>query len=419
MISSDCTRTWAATVHEHGETLFRVGDRGLHMVSIGEFGDHIAEFTRHGSIHHALSAGDTLSDQGVPLLESFPVVFGSYAVSDIPGFRFLLIVVAVGIGVIASKFLVRLIGRPVAQRVSRQSVAQTIVRGVRVGTIVIALLVGLWAAGVQLPDFIVAGAVFSAVVGVILAPLIGNFINGVFILADQPFEIGDMIELEDGTTGFVDDITIRYTKIFTLDNTFLVVPNGNMRDRDVTNFSAEDERTRRSIDILVTYESDIDVARRQIQQAARDCEAVIDGGPDIRVGVARYTASPDCRIHEFGDNGVLLRLRYWVKKPYKLAKVQSDVNERIRARFADVDVTMAYPHRHLVFDETSGVARVSGQDTMGSVGADSSSDSSESATDAAASLRSVEGSESSTDGSAPADTTRSLADDDSPTDREE
>ncbi|QWC20648.1 mechanosensitive ion channel family protein [Halorubrum sp. 2020YC2] len=277
---------------------------------------------------------------------------------DLPGASLLTVLASVALGVVVANFIVRLIGRPVARRVSRQSVAQTIVRGVRVGTIAAALFVGLNAVGFQFADLLLGTAVFSAVIGIILAPLVGNFINGVFILADQPFEIGDMIQLEDGTTGFVEDITIRYTKIFTLDNTFLVVPNGAMRERDVTNFSAEDERTRRSIDVLVTYSSDVSEARRLVERAARDSEAVIDGGPDIRIGVARYMAGPDCRIHEFGDNGVLLRLRYWVKKPYKLAKVQSEVNTRIRERFAEADVEMAYPHRHLVFDDTSGVARV-------------------------------------------------------------
>ncbi|RLM63978.1 mechanosensitive ion channel family protein [Halorubrum sp. Atlit-8R] len=278
--------------------------------------------------------------------------------ADLPGAGLLTVVASVAVGVVLANFLVRLIGRPVAQRVSRQSVAQTIVRGVRAGTIAAALLVGLSAAGFQFEELLLGTAVFSAVIGIVLAPLVGNFINGVFVLADQPFEIGDMIELEDGTAGFVEDITIRYTKIFTVDNTFLVVPNGTMRERDVTNLSAEDERTRRSIDVLVTYESDIPEARRRIERAARDCDAVIDGGPDIRIGVARYMAGPDCRLHEFGDNGILLRLRYWVKKPYKLAKVQSDVNTEIRERLADADVEMAYPHRHLVFDDTSGVARV-------------------------------------------------------------
>ena len=288
----------------------------------------------------------------IPLYDWVPWLAG------IPGTLVLFVLLVVAVGVVLSNVLVRLLGRPVARRFARQSVAQTVIRGIRAGTIVGALLFALWAVGVRFTDVLLIGTVLSAVVGIILAPLIGNFINGVFILADQPYEIGDMIELDDGTQGFVDDITIRYTKIFTLDNTFLVIPNGNMRDRDVINYSAEDERSRQTIDVLVTYESDVSRGRQLVERAARDCEAVIDGGPDIRIGVARYNASPDCRIHEFGDDGVLLRLRYWVKKPYKLGKVQSDVNTRIRELLADADVEMAYPHRHLVFDDTSGVARV-------------------------------------------------------------
>ncbi|GAA0525189.1 Mechanosensitive ion channel [Halorubrum aquaticum] len=287
-----------------------------------------------------------------------PIVEWSSWLAAIPGVRLLVVVLSVAAGALLARVIVRVIGRPVARRFSRQSVAQTVVRGVRVGTITASFLTGLWVVGFQFTDLLIGTAVLSAVVGIILAPLVGNFINGVFILADQPFEIGDMVELDDGTQGFIEDITIRYTKIFTLDNTFLVVPNGTMRERDVINYSAEDERTRRSIDVLVTYECDVTEARRLIERAARDCEAVIDGGPDIRIGVARYTASPDCRIHEFGDDGVLLRLRYWVKKPYKLGKVQSDVNIRIRERLADTGIEMAYPHRHLVFDDTSGVAEV-------------------------------------------------------------
>ena len=280
------------------------------------------------------------------------------ALGSLPGVRLLIVALSIAVGAALSRVVVRLIGRPVARQFSRQSVAQTIVRGVRLGTVTAAFLTGLWVVGFRFTDLLIGTAVLSAVVGIILAPLVGNFINGLFILADQPFEIGDMVELDDGTKGFVDDITIRYTKIFTLDNTFLVVPNGNIRERDVVNYSAEDERTRRRIDVLVTYESDVTAARRLIERAARDCDAVINGGPDIRIGVARYVAGPDCRLHEFGDDGILLRLRYWVKKPYKLAKVQSDVNTNIRERLAGANVEMAYPHRHLVFDETSGVARV-------------------------------------------------------------
>ncbi len=277
-----------------------------------------------------------------------------------PGHRLLAAILVVAGGVWLSKLLVRLLGRPIARQFDRQSVAQTVLGGVRGITIGSALVVAASLVGFGIGDIVLQVAVFSAVVGIILAPIVGNIINGVFVLADQPFEIGDMIELDDETRGFVDDITIRYTKIFTLDNTFLVIPNGNIRERDVVNYSAEDERTRLSLDVLVTYESDIPEARRLIERAARDTDNVIEGGPDIRVGSARYPANPGTLIADYSDNGILLRLRYWVKKPYKIAAVESAVRTKIREAFAASDATteMAYPHQHLVFDDTSGEAQV-------------------------------------------------------------
>ena len=277
-----------------------------------------------------------------------------------PGHRILAAVLVVGLGVWLSKLFVRLLGRPIAQRFTRQSLAQTVLGGIRGLTIGVALIIAGSLIGLRLGDIVLSVTVFSAVVGIVLAPIVGNIINGVFVLADQPFEIGDMIELDDNTRGFVDDITIRYTKIFTLDNTFLVIPNGNIRERDVVNYSAEDERTRLTLDVLVTYESDISEARRLMEMAARDTENVIKGGPDIRVGSGRYPANPGAFIADFGDDGILLRLRYWVTKPYKIATVESAVRTEIRKRFAAAEATtvMAYPHQHLVFDDTSGEAKV-------------------------------------------------------------
>ena len=276
------------------------------------------------------------------------------------GMEYLVALVALVAGIYLSKYVLRLLGRPIARQFTRPSIAQTVLRGVRLSAIVLTLFFAGWLAGLGFPDIVLSVAVFSAVVGIILAPLVGSIINGLFVLADQPFEIGDMIELDDGTEGFVEDMTIRYTKIFTLDNTFLVIPNANIRDRDVTNYSAEDERTRLSLPLLITYESDLSQARRLMERAARRSDAVIDGGPDIRIGSARYPASPTCYVDEYADDGVLLILRYWAKKPYRLTSVRSEVQTNIWEALEDdgVDVDVAYPHQHLIFDETSGRAEV-------------------------------------------------------------
>ena len=281
-----------------------------------------------------------------------------------PG-RVTLAIVVLVTGWYLSKVVVRFIGRPVAQRFQRPSMTRTVLRGIRFSTIFLAFLVAALILGFEPENIIISVTIFSAVVGVILAPIAGSIINGLFVLADQPYEIGDLIELVDvEKRGYVEDITLRYTKIFTVDNALLVIPNSAMRERDVLNYSAEDERTRLSLDVDVTYEGDLDQARDLIVRAAREVDDVIKGGPSIRVGSARYHAGPRCQIVAFGDHGVHLRLRYWVRNPYHLQRVRSEVHERVWSALqeAEIDVEIPYPHSHIVFDDTSGQASVSVDD---------------------------------------------------------
>ena len=263
-----------------------------------------------------------------------------------------------------SALLVRLLGRYVARRFHRPSITKTILRGIRAFVLFLAAAAAASVLGFQASNILLSVGVFSAVLGIVLAPIVGSVINGLFVLADQPYEIGDMIELVEpgqqglGQQGYVEDMTLRYTKIFTLENTFLVIPNSAMRERDVINYSAEDERSRLSLELLVTYECNIERARAIMEKAAREVPEVIEGGPDIRVGSARYPAAPVAYIREYADHGVLLDLRYWVKNTYYLGRVRSKINERIWSEIEDADVEIAYPHQHLIFDETSGQAQV-------------------------------------------------------------
>jgi small-conductance mechanosensitive channel len=263
---------------------------------------------------------------------------------------------------LAARLLVHLFGRRIARHFERPSLTRVALSGIRIGVYIFGMLTILRIFGLDLGSIALSVTVFSAVVGVILAPIVGSIISGVFLLADQPYEIGDMIELTGqgpGTRGFVEDITLRYTKIFTLDNTFLVVPNGEMRSRDVINYSAEDTRVRLQLDVLITYESDLAAAREKIERSARAVDGVISGGPGIRIGGARYPASPQCLISEFADNGILLRLRYWIQEPYRIQTIKSVVKTNIWEAFEGEDVEIAYPHSHLVFDDTSGELQLS------------------------------------------------------------
>jgi Small-conductance mechanosensitive channel len=269
-------------------------------------------------------------------------------------------VVVVVLAWLLSRLAVRVFSRRIAQYFSRPSLSRVALGAIRGGIFLFALLTVLRIYGLDLGNIALSLTVLSAVLGVVLAPIVGSFISGVFLLADQPYEIGDLIELsERDTRGYIDDITLRYTKIFTLDNTFLVIPNGEMRSRDVVNYSAEDSRVRQTLEVLVTYESDVTEARQRMEGSARAVEGVVTGGPSIRVGAARYPAGPECLIGSFADSGVLLRLRYWASEPYRLETIRSQVQTRVWDAFEGGDIEIAYPHSQMVFGEHSGELQVS------------------------------------------------------------
>ncbi|MFW6448911.1 MAG: mechanosensitive ion channel family protein [Halobacteriota archaeon] len=267
-------------------------------------------------------------------------------------------IVAVAVVILSwvlGRALVRFAGRPVARRFERPSVTRAVLQVIRASVVAVGLMIAGALVGFSPGEILLSVTVFSAVLAVVLAPVVRRFIGGMFVLADQPYEIGDMIEIVDtGMRGFVEDVTLRYTKLFTLDNTFIVVPNSNILERDIVNYSAEDKRTRQEVDIVVTYEGELTAARRRIEAVTAEVDGVIGGGPAIRIGSTRYPAEPVCLINAFGDHGVHLRLRYWIRDPFVLFRVRSDVLEAVFAAVEDTEVEIAYPHSHLVFDETSG-----------------------------------------------------------------
>jgi small-conductance mechanosensitive channel len=278
---------------------------------------------------------------------------------QLPGANVLLALLIVVAGWYLSGLLASALRGNVTRRFRRRSVANLALRGVRAVVVLGALFVALPVLGFDAGNVLVSVTVISAVIGVVLAPLAQNAVSGMLVLVNRPYEIGDMIEIVDqDRRGYVDDITLRYTRIVTLDNTFLLIPNETITERDVVNLSGEDERTRVSVEFTVTYEGDLERARERAEGVISDIDGVLTGGPEIRIGSFRYPARPRALIAGFDDHGVRVDLRFWVRRPYLPLEMRSTVHEALWEAFEDADVEIPYPHTHLVFDETSGRARV-------------------------------------------------------------
>lgn len=138
-------------------------------------------------------------------------------------------------------------------------------------------------------------------IGLALQGSLSNFAGGVLILLLKPFEVGDyIIEDTNKNEGTVKEIQIFYTKLSTIDNKTIVIPNGILTNNSLTNATAKDER-RLDLKVDISYEASIKEAKAVIEKILKNDEAVLQD-EDINVFV-----------DALGESSVVLGVRAWTK----------------------------------------------------------------------------------------------------------
>ena len=138
-------------------------------------------------------------------------------------------------------------------------------------------------------------------IGLALQGSLSNFAGGVLILLLKPFVVGDyIIEDTNGKEGTVKEIQIFYTKLSTIDNKTIVIPNGMLTNNSINNATAKDER-QLDLRVGISYDADIRQAKNVIEKLLEKDECIIKN-EQINVFV-----------HELADSAVVLGIRAWVK----------------------------------------------------------------------------------------------------------
>ena len=152
--------------------------------------------------------------------------------------------------------------------------------------------------GIPMTSFSAIVAAAGLAVGLALQGSLSNFAGGVLILIFRPFSVDDFISA-DGVSGTVIDITILYTIIKTPDGLRIVVPNGNLSNAVVTNYSVEPLR-RVDIKIGVAYDSDLEKVEQTLLSLTEGNELILgdDKAPVVVPG-------------EYADSSINLTLRVW------------------------------------------------------------------------------------------------------------
>ena len=165
--------------------------------------------------------------------------------------------------------------------------------------------------------------------------IIENFVAGIFILKDKPFEVGDYIEW-NGNGGIVRQIDLRVSKLDTWDNEQLTVPNGELANAVVKNTQAHDTR-RVTVDIGVDYGSDVDKAREIILEEAAAIDGVLED------------PAPAAPLTTLGDSAIVFNARMWINPQETGAGgVKHKFTETVMDRFDEADIGFPYPHTQVV-----------------------------------------------------------------------
>ena len=202
---------------------------------------------------------------------------------------------------------------------------------------IIALLVGLTQAGVDLGGLAIVSGALALGIGFGLQEIANNFVSGLILLFERPIRAGDFVTVGD-IEGFVRKISIRATEIETLDNQNVLVPNSELVSGRVTNWVLRDPHGRIRLVVGVAYGSDVEKVRDILQDVAcRHPEVITDG----------RAPAPRALFMGFGDSSLDFELRCRINRIDRRFAVASDLNFQIDAEFRNAGVSIPFPQRDL------------------------------------------------------------------------
>jgi len=197
-------------------------------------------------------------------------------------------------------------------------------------------IIALEVMGIDLTSLAVLGGAIGIGIGFGLQKITSNFISGLILLFEKSVEEGDLIELSDGTYGFIRQTGARYNLLETFDGKEIMIPNEDFITNRVVNWTYSNKRGRIAIPIGVSYESDIEKARSIILEAA------------INHPRSSKEEPPQCHLREYGESSVNFLLYFWVDDVTTgLYEPQSDVMRSIWKKFKQHNIVIPYPQRDL------------------------------------------------------------------------
>jgi small-conductance mechanosensitive channel len=201
--------------------------------------------------------------------------------------------------------------------------------------IVVAVLIGLPAVGIDLTTLSVFGGALGVGLGFGLQKIAANYISGFIILLDRSIRIGDSVAVS-GERGQVTRITTRYTVLKNNAGTESIVPNEVLMGSVVQNETLSDKRVRVALPVQISYGSNLERAMAILVESAKAQPRVLFDPP------------PTAFLVAFADSGINLEVGFWIEDPADGSLgLRSDVNLAIWRAFQNEGIEIPFPQREV------------------------------------------------------------------------
>ncbi len=191
----------------------------------------------------------------------------------------------------------------------------------------------------QLTAFIAGLGVAAFTIGFALQDVAKNFFAGILLLLQQPFEIGDTIEVA-GFTGNILNISLRSTEMRTLDGLFVSIPNADVFVSPIVNYT-QAPRRRAELTIGVAYDSNLDQVSRTAVAAIQDLPGLLQA------------PAPSVVFSNFGDSAIGFSLFYWLDmSETDFGDGQTLGIKAVKLAFEDAGIEMPYPTQMILMDQS-------------------------------------------------------------------
>ena len=201
--------------------------------------------------------------------------------------------------------------------------------------------------GIDITPLITALGIGGLAVALALQDTLGNLFAGVQIILSKQVRPRDYVRLDTGDEGWVTDVKSRNTTILTFpDGNLLAVPNTVLASSIVKNFSLPRKALWVSVEVGVSYDSDLQRVEQVTLDVARQVLSAIDGGVADEEPVLRY--------HTFGDSSINFEIRMLVREFESQGPVKHELIKRLHERFNEEGIEIPFPIRTLIMKGDEG-----------------------------------------------------------------